>query len=336
VALKQFLFDKISPNEGFAVTALREINTLFSVQRHANIVGMEEVVLGSTLDKVYMVLQYLPHNLRDYIESLQPGAFFTQGEVKCMLQQLLRGLGAMHGRWLVHRDVKSANVLMDNEGRLCLCDFGLARRYGEPLRAYTDTVVTLWYRAPELLLGSKVYGPPVDLWSIGCIFAELLTKTPLFQSSSETAAISDIYKLLGTPRDTEAAPLPSSAAFAAAASAGGGPVVGGLLPGQQTWPGWKSLPLVSQLRAAERTYTAQPFRKALKLSAGPSSYASGAQISESGLDLLSGLLMLDPSQRLTATEALAHPWFREQPLPTDPRLMPAFPSIHGQGKGGKR
>ncbi len=301
VALKQIKFDKIHPNEGFPVTALREINTLLGLT-HPNIVRMREVVVGSTADKVYCVMEFLPHNLRDFLERLSSGSFFTQAECKCLLRQLLEGVAHMHAKWLLHRDLKTANILMDNAGRLVICDFGLARRFGTPLRPYTDTVVTLWYRAPEVLLGSRSYGPAIDVWSIGCIFAELLTKEPLFMVSTEAAALQAIFKLLGTPRE-------------------------------ESWPGWKTLPLVAGLGAATRNYQPQPLRKALKLG-GAYSYM-GSHISDVGLALLAGMLTLDPSARITAKEALNHAWFAEDPPPCDPRLMPSFPSNH-DGAGGHR
>lgn len=325
VALKQIKFDKIHPNEGFPVTALREINTLLSLSA-PGIVRVEEVVVGSTLDKIFLVMEFLPHNLREYVELLPPGSFFTQGEVKCLLSQLLAGVATMHAKWLLHRDLKTANVLMDNAGRLVICDFGLARRYGEPVRAYTDTVVTLWYRAPEVLLGCRDYGPPLDVWSVGCIFAELLTKEPLFMPKNEGGAVTDIFRLLGTPRDT--------APVAAGGVGPAPPAPPGHLPPPPSWPGWKSLPLVASLRAHERTYPPQHLRKALKL--GATAYAGSAHISDAGLHLLSSLLTLDPASRITAGEALAHPWFTEAPLPTDPRLMPAFPSAHDGATGGRR
>jgi cell division cycle 2-like protein len=299
VALKQIKFDKIHTNEGFPVTALRETNVLLAL-RHPNIIRVREMVIGSSLDKVYMVMDFMPHNLRDFLERFPRGTFFTQSEVKCLVKQLLTGLAFMHEKWFVHRDLKTHNLLIDNEGTLVLCDFGLARRYGYPLRPYTETVVTLWYRAPELLLGTQTYGPAVDVWSVGCIFAEFLTKEALFKTQSESEAVKAIFRVLGTPSEED-------------------------------WPGWKDMKNVRSLRAAERNYAPVPLRKALNL--GNTAYAGGAFISDTGLSLLSGLLAVNPDRRLTAAEALTHPWFAESPPPADPRLLPAFPSAHDEATG---
>lgn len=302
VALKQIKFDKIHANEGFPVTALRETNVLLSL-RHPNIIRVREMVIGSTLDKVYMVMDFCPHNLRDFLERLPRGTYFTQSEVKCLVMQLLQGMAFMHEKWFIHRDLKTHNLLIDNEGRLAICDFGLARRYGHPLRPYTDTVVTLWYRSPELLLGQKTYGPAVDMWSVGCIFAEFLTKEPLFQTRNEAETVQQIFKLLGTPVDA-------------------------------AWPGWRELPNVRPLRASQRSYPAQQLRKALKLS--NQSFAGGAFVSDQGIHLLQAMLTMDPSKRITAAEALQHPWFKESPPPADPRLLPAFPSAHDKNSNAGR
>ena len=296
VALKQIKFDAVPESEGFPITALREANVLLALA-HPNVVRVREMVVGGSVDKVYMVMDYMPHSLRSFLERLPRGTFFTQAEVKCLVLQLLRGVAFMHERWFLHRDLKTDNLLIDNEGRLCVCDFGLARRFGDPLRAYTPGVVTLWYRAPEVLLGERVYGPAVDMWGVGCIFAEILTKAPLFQSRSEAEAVAQVFKLLGTPSE-------------------------------QDWPGWRALPHVRALRAAERQYPPAGLRRALRLGGAAAGFAAGAFVSDAGLELLQGLLTCDPARRTTAAEALAHRFWQEAPAPCDPRLMPAFPSAH--------
>lgn len=115
--------------------------------------------------------------------------------------QLLNGLSHLHDNWILHRDIKTSNLLLNHRGRLRIGDFGLAREYGSPLKRYTGLVVTLWYRAPELLLGAEKYSTPVDLWSAGCVFSELLTKKPLFPGKGEIDLINRIFKLLGTPNE---------------------------------------------------------------------------------------------------------------------------------------
>jgi len=126
---------------------------------------------------------------------------FLPGEVKCLMRQLLSAISHLHDNWILHRDLKSSNLLLSHHGILKVGDFGLAREYGSPLQAYTAIVVTLWYRAPELLLGIKEYSCPIDVWSIGCIFGEFLTMNPVFPGESEIDELNRIFKLLGTPSE---------------------------------------------------------------------------------------------------------------------------------------
>lgn len=115
------------------------------------------------------------------------------------MQQLLSGIEFCHKRRVLHRDLKPQNLLINREGELKLADFGLARAFGIPVRSYTHEVVTLWYRAPDVLLGSRKYSTPVDIWSVGCIFAEMYTRKPLFPGRSTDDQKEKIFKLLGTP-----------------------------------------------------------------------------------------------------------------------------------------
>ena len=120
---------------------------------------------------------------------------FIIGEVKCLLIQLLEAVAHLHDNWILHRDLKTSNILLSHQGILKVGDFGLAREYGSPLKAYTPVVVTLWYRAPELLLGCKEYSTPIDIWSVGCIFGELLTLEPVFQGKFEADQVNKIFKV---------------------------------------------------------------------------------------------------------------------------------------------
>ncbi|CAH1775744.1 unnamed protein product [Owenia fusiformis] len=196
VALKRLKMEK--EKEGFPITSLREISTILKGQ-HENIVTVREIVVGSNMDKIYIVMDYVEHDLKSLMESMkQP---FLVGEVKTLMLQLLRAVNHLHDNWILHRDLKTSNLLLSHKGILKVGDFGLAREYGSPLKPYTPIVVTLWYRAPELLLGTKQYDTAIDVWSVGCIFAEFLTMKPLFPGKSEIDELNRIFKDLGTPNE---------------------------------------------------------------------------------------------------------------------------------------
>ncbi|CAG2198954.1 CDC2L [Mytilus edulis] len=196
VALKRLKMEK--EKEGFPITSLREINTLLKAQ-HVNIVTVREIVVGSNMDKIYIVMDYVEHDLKSLMETMkQP---FLVGEVKTLLKQLLLGVAHLHDNWIIHRDLKTSNLLLSHKGVLKIGDFGLAREYGEPLKHYTPVVVTLWYRAPELLLGIKEYSTPIDMWSVGCIFAEFLMMKALWSGKSDIDQLNRIFKDLGTPSE---------------------------------------------------------------------------------------------------------------------------------------
>lgn len=199
VALKRLKMEK--EKEGFPITSLREINTLLKGQ-HPNIVTVREIVVGSNMDKIFIVMDYVEHDLKSLMETMRHRKqTFLPAEVKCLLHQLLRAVAHLHDNWILHRDLKTSNLLLSHKGILKVGDFGLAREYGSPLKAYTSVVVTLWYRAPELLLCSKEYSTPIDVWSVGCIFAEFLLMTALFPGKSELDQLNRIFKELGTPNE---------------------------------------------------------------------------------------------------------------------------------------
>lgn len=203
VALKQVRMDQ--EKEGFPVTAIRELKMLRSL-KHENIVNLKEIVTGVNPHKnrarrnkheIYMVFEYMDHDLTGLMDT--PGIQFSEAQVKTYMQQLLSGLWYCHEREVLHRDIKGSNLLVDNNGNLKIADFGLARTFNDNLKRYTNRVITLWYRSPELLLGAEEYGPEVDMWSVGCLLYELLCKRPLFPGKHETEQISLIFQLLGSP-----------------------------------------------------------------------------------------------------------------------------------------
>ncbi|PSN56636.1 Cyclin-dependent kinase 11B [Blattella germanica] len=179
VALKKLKMEK--ETEGFPITSLREINTLL---------------------KIYIVMDYIEHDLKSFMEEMKKKKeVFLPEEVKCLMLQLLRAVAHLHDNWILHRDLKTSNLLLSNRGILKVGDFGLAREYGSPLKPYSPVVVTLWYRAPEILLGTRKYSTSVDVWSVGCIFSELITMETLFQSKTEVEQINRIFRALGTPNE---------------------------------------------------------------------------------------------------------------------------------------
>lgn len=197
VALKRLKMEK--EREGFPITSLREVDTLLKAQ-HQNVVTVREIVVGSNMDKIYMVMDYVEHDLKSLMQYSMKKPFQTS-EVKNLMIQLLRGIAHLHDNWIIHRDLKTSNLLLSHKGILKIADFGLAREYGSPLKEYTPIVVTLWYRSPELLLGVKKYSTSVDIWSVGCIFGELMLMKALFPGKNEKDQLDKIFKDLGTPND---------------------------------------------------------------------------------------------------------------------------------------
>ncbi|KAG5028175.1 hypothetical protein JHK87_011689 [Glycine soja] len=155
--------------------------------------NVKEVVVVDDFDGTFMVMEHMEYDLKGLMEvKKQP---FSMSEIKSLVRQLLEGVKYLHDNWVIHRDLKSSNI----HGELKICDFGLSRQYGSPLKPCTPVVVTLWYRAPELLLGAKEYSTAIDMWSVGCIMAELIAKETLFRSKSELEQLDKIFPTLGTP-----------------------------------------------------------------------------------------------------------------------------------------
>ncbi|KAF8913932.1 hypothetical protein CPB84DRAFT_1757945 [Gymnopilus junonius] len=193
VALKRIRME--SEKDGFPVTAMREIKLLQSL-RHDNVVRLHEMMVSS--GSVFMVFEYMDHDLTGVLSQSQ--FVFLPEHLKSLCLQMLSGLAYLHRKGVIHRDIKGSNILINNRGELKLADFGLARFYQKRRRAdYTNRVITLWYRPPELLFGATIYGPEVDMWSAGCIMLELFTKKPVFQGNDEIHQLDVVFKILGTP-----------------------------------------------------------------------------------------------------------------------------------------
>lgn len=183
-------------DEGIPSTAIREISLLKELQ-HPNIVRLCDVI--HTERKLTLVFEYLDQDLKKLIDMCEGG--LDLATTKSFLYQLLRGIAYCHQHRVLHRDLKPQNLLINREGSLKLADFGLARAFGIPVRSYTHEVVTLWYRAPDVLMGSRKYSTPVDIWSVGCIFAEMVNGRALFPGNTDQDQLQRIYKLLGTPSE---------------------------------------------------------------------------------------------------------------------------------------
>ncbi|XP_046328358.1 cyclin-dependent kinase 9-like [Haliotis cracherodii] len=203
VAMKKVLME--NEKEGFPITAIREIKIL-QLLKNENVVSLIEICRTKVSpynrfkSTFYLVFEFCEHDLAGLLSNAN--VKFTLGEVKKVMQQLLNGLYFIHSNKILHRDMKAANILITKTGILKLTDFGLARAFsatkpGQPNR-YTNRVVTLWYRPPELLLGERNYGPAIDMWGAGCIMAEMWTRSPIMQGNTEQHQLLLITQLCGS------------------------------------------------------------------------------------------------------------------------------------------
>ncbi|CAD7091803.1 unnamed protein product [Hermetia illucens] len=284
VALKKVRMDQ--EKDGLPISGLREIQILMACN-HENIVRLREVVVGKSLESIFLTMEYCEQDLASLLDNMTSP--FSESEVKCIVMQVLKGLQYLHSRYIVHRDLKVSNLLMTDKGCVKIADFGLARYFGIPPKPMTPQVVTLWYRAPELLLGSPVQTTAIDMWAVGCILGELLGHKPLLPGTTEIAQLELIIKLLGTPSDA-------------------------------IWPEYSTLPALKNFTLKHQPYNNLKTRF--------------PWLSAAGLRLLNFLFMYDPKKRATAEECLQSSYFKEAPLPCDPKLMPTFPQ-HRNLKGGK-
>lgn len=196
VAMKKLRLE--SEKEGFPITAVREIKLLQSFD-HENVVGLVEMMIES--NQIYMVFDYLDHDLTGLLTH--PELKLEECHRKYIFKQLMEGLNYLHKKRIIHRDIKGSNILLDNIGRLKIADFGLARPMkvvnGDEKPDYTNRVITIWYRPPELLLGSTDYGREVDVWGVGCLLIELYSKMAAFRGMDEISQLCKIFNIMGTP-----------------------------------------------------------------------------------------------------------------------------------------
>lgn len=196
VAVKKIRLGKYK--EGVHVTALREIKLLREL-KDPNIIEMIDVYPHKR--NLHLVFEFMESDLEAVIRDRN--IVLSAADIKSYMQMTLKGLAYCHKKWVLHRDLKPNNLLIACDGQLKLGDFGLARIFGSPDRLFTHQVFARWYRAPELLFGSKQYGAGVDIWAAACIFAELMMRRPFLQGSSDIDQLGKIFAALGTPKESQ-------------------------------------------------------------------------------------------------------------------------------------
>lgn len=288
-AIKKFKADKegeVVNYTGISQSACREM-ALCRELNHHNITKLEEIILEDK--SIYMVFDYAEHDLLQIIHfhSHPERKPIPESIVKSVMWQLLNGVSYLHQNWVLHRDLKPANIMLTNDGVVKIGDLGLARLFSDPLQSLfvgDKVVVTIWYRAPELLLGARHYTPAVDLWAVGCIFAELLSLRPIFKGEEvkmdkknvpfQRNQTQKVIEILGTPSADQ----------------------------------WPSLP----------KYPEYPSLQAMKMYPPnlENWYRNVGCTNQRQFELLSSLLEYDPAKRITADEALLHPFFTEPPKVT--------------------
>ena len=193
VALKKI---RLKPEEeGIPSTAIREISLLKEC-KNKNIINLIDVI--HTKSKLTLIFEYCETDLKRIMDEKREEKLPLK-TIKEYFYQIIKGLNYLHKEKIIHRDLKPQNLLINSENKIKICDFGLARGYGVPVKTYTNEVVTLWYRPPDILLGNKIYDISCDIWSAGCIFAEMLLGHPLFSGKNESEQCEQIFHLIGTP-----------------------------------------------------------------------------------------------------------------------------------------
>ncbi|XP_037069377.1 cyclin-dependent kinase 6-like [Pollicipes pollicipes] len=254
-------------DEGVPMSTLREIATLRQLEKseHPNIVRLLDICHGQRSEQgnqliLVLVFEHVDQDLAAYLEKC-PAPGLSPAVIKNMLYQILAGVDFLHSNRIVHRDLKPQNILVTNSGDIKITDFGLARIYDYQM-TLTNVVVTLWYRAPEVLLQSS-YATPVDIWSVGCIFAELWRRTALFCGNNDAGQLAQILNIMGTPPESD-------------------------------WP-----------ENVAVLWSSFHHRDGILDKVVP-------EIDELGKDLLQRMLSFSASRRITAAEALLHPYFDDE------------------------
>ncbi|TID13305.1 hypothetical protein CANINC_004992 [Pichia inconspicua] len=290
VALKKFLItDK---KEGFPITAFREI-TIMKKLKHKHVLQIIDMVYEKKGSFFYTVCPYISSDLNGLINN--PRISFSLPQIKCLMQQILEGINYVHQSGYLHRDIKTANILLDKFGTVKIADFGLARLFHGPppttpssspgggLYEYTGLVVTRWYRPPELLLGDRKYTTAVDMWGIGCVFGEFFFKRPILEGKSDLHQAELIFKLLGSP----------------------------------TPENFPNAHLINRHNIDLKHNYPRTLESAFSKFMSPDA-----------ISLLSGMLTLNPQQRFNALKALKSPFFSTEPLPSDQTQLANLEDSH--------
>ncbi|THH30714.1 hypothetical protein EUX98_g3475 [Antrodiella citrinella] len=256
--------------DGLDMSAIREVKYLREL-KHQNVIELLDVFSSKT--NLNLVLEFLDTDLELVIKDRS--LVFLPADIKAWIAMTFRGLEFCHRNWILHRDLKPNNLLISADGQLKLADFGLARDFADPGYKMTCQVITRWYRPPELLFGCRYYSTAVDIWSVGCIFAELMLRTPYLPGESDLDQLKTTFRALGTPTEEE-------------------------------WPGHSKLPDYISVGHFPRTPLRDLFTAA----------------SADCLNLLNKCLIYDPKKRISAKDALHHPYFSALPYPSHPSKLP--------------
>lgn len=278
----------------FCIRTLREIKLLRYFRRHENIIGLHAVQKPrdfASFNEVYLIQEYMPSDLHRVIH----GNLYTDDHIQYFVYQLLRGLKYIHLANVIHRDLKPSNILVNESCDLKICDFGLARVDNPTDRAthdptgmilaLTEYVATRWYRAPEIMLTLSQYSTAVDMWLVGCILAELFIGVPLFPGRDYRHQLILIFQLLGTPQGADYESICS----------------------QRAKDYIHTLPRYSAVNMD--TFFNSHYNREKRF--------GGVAINPLGLDMLRRLLVFDPNQRMSVTEALNHPYVSMYHDPSD-------------------
>lgn len=272
VAIKKIKIGNIQEaQDGVNRTALREIKLLQELH-HENVIALLDVYGKDS--SISLVFEIMDTDLEQILHERK--IFISFAHIKSYILMTLKGLEYLHNNWILHRDLKPNNLLLDRNNILKIADFGLARTFGSPSRIYSHQVVTRWYRAPELLYGSRMYGTGVDMWAVGCILAELFKREALFPGESDLDQLDRIITALGTPTE-------------------------------KNWHGVTELP---------------DFVEFNQVSEGQRFGDMFTALQQDSIDILESMLKLNPNDRCTCTEALNMTYFRTEPFPAAPALLP--------------